>query len=127
MLPPLEAYEAQINAALHYSGGTHTFSDVRDAVQAGRLKFWPGPQSVILTETIQYPRKRILNFFLAGGTLPEIKAMYPLIIEWARGEGCTGAVISGRAGWLRSFLTRTEGWESTLVVLERDLTDGEER
>lgn len=121
----LEDFRPQIEAALRHAGGTHTFDDVRDQVQAGRLKFWAGPQSVVITEIIQYPRKRILNFFLAGGNMAELQAMYPHLIEWGRAQGCSGAVITGRRGWARSFLTRNEGWNETLVVLERELSDGE--
>lgn len=123
--PPIEQFEAQIEAALHYAGGTHTFSDIRDQVQAGRLQFWAGPQSVVITEIITYPRKKILNFFLAGGNMEELQAMYAGLIEWGRAEGCSGAVIAGRKGWARSFLTRNEGWNETLTVLERDFSDGE--
>lgn len=127
MTQPLEAYEAQICAALHYSGGTHTFSDVRDAVQAGSLQFWPGPQSVIITEIIDYPRKRILNFFLAGGNLAELEAMYPLVDEWGRAQGCSGAITLCRKGWKRTFLTRSQGWTETHVQLEKVFSSGEKQ
>jgi hypothetical protein len=118
----LGAHRSQIEAALAYAGGTHTFEDIQAGVEAGSLQYWPGPRSVVITEIIQYPRSRALNFFLAGGELPELEAMYPLIEEWGRAQGCTVAVMSGRKGWERSFLTRKEGWEPKLVVFEKDLS-----
>jgi hypothetical protein len=117
----LGAHRSQIEAALAHAGGTHTFEDIQAAVEAGSLQYWPGPRSAIVTEIIQYPRARALNFFLAGGELAELEAMYPLIEEWGRSQGCTVAVMSGRKGWERSFLTRKEGWEPKLVVFEKTL------
>lgn len=122
MTVDLEAHRGQIEAALGYAGGTHTFEDIRAAVEAGDLQYWPGVRSVIITEIIQYPQKRALNFFLAGGDLAELEAMYPLIEEWGKTRGCVVAVMTGRRGWERSFLTRKEGWKPTLVVLEKELS-----
>jgi hypothetical protein len=115
------AYRRQIEAALQYTGGTHTFDDVCVAVEAGRLQFWPGPRSVIITEILEDPQCRTLNFFLAGGSLVELEAMAPGILEWGKAQGCTRAVMLGRKGWERSFLTRT-GWTlPDMVVLEKVL------
>lgn len=117
----LEVHREQIEAALAYAGGTHTFEDVRAGVAAGALQYWPGVHSAILTEILQYPQRRVLNFFLAGGELAELEAMYPIIEQYGRAQGCTSAVLTGRKGWERSFLTRLEGWQPTLVVLEKQL------
>lgn len=68
-----------------------------------------------------YPRRKVLNFFLAGGNLAEIEAMYPPIEAWGREQGCSAASMTGRAGWERTFLTRT-GWQRTLAVLQKELT-----
>jgi hypothetical protein len=75
----------------------------------------------VITEVIPYPRQRDLHFFLAGGDMQELRTMYPKIIEWARGQGCSRATLAGRAGWLRSFLTREEGWEPRWTVLAKEL------
>jgi len=117
----LGAHREQIEAALGYAGGTHTFEDICSAVEAGSLQYWPCVRSAVITEIIQYPQKRALNFFLAGGDLAELEAMYPTILQWGKDKGCTVAVMSGRKGWERTFLTRTEGWEPQLVVFEKQL------
>jgi hypothetical protein len=116
----LEQARPLIEAALSYAGGTHTFSDVAAMVDEGRLTFWPGPASCIVTEIIEYPRQRTLHFFLAGGNIAELEAMLPAIYEWGRTQGCTSASLTGRKGWERSFLSR-EGWTSNLVVMTRAL------
>lgn len=117
----LDQYRPQIEAALAYSGGTHTFDDIRDLVSKGQLQFWPGPHSVGITEIQTTPQRRTLNIFLAGGDKAELEAMLPAVIDWAKAQGCTHALMIGRRGWERTFMTRT-GWKvAETVVLEREL------
>lgn len=98
-----------IEAALMRGYNTHGFEDVEAMVAEGRLQFWPGANSVILTEILDHPRRRVLNVFAAGGKLAEIEAMIPPLQAWAVEKGCTLAIFAGRAGWVRTFLSRT-GW-----------------
>lgn len=116
----LEQARPHIEAALGYSTGTHTFGDVVRMVDEGRLQFWPGPHSAIVTEIIEYPQQRTLHYFLAGGNLAEIERMLPEIEAWGRAQGCTAASLTGRKGWERTFLKR-EGWTSSLVVMTKEL------
>lgn len=111
-----------ISSALGYTGGTHTLDDVREMVADGRLQLWPSADSFILTEILQYPRQRIVNLFLAGGSLENgSRDIYPVVMDWAREQGCSRATFAGRPGWARTFLTREEGWSAPLVLFERDL------
>lgn len=121
------SFQPQIEAALAHSGGTHTYADVMSMVADGRLQLWEGVNSVIVTEIIEYPRKRTLHFFLAGGNMAELKAMYPLVEEWGRMQGCSSASMIGRPGWVRSFLTKDEDWKDGLVVMQKDLAHVEGR
>jgi tRNA A37 threonylcarbamoyladenosine synthetase subunit TsaC/SUA5/YrdC len=90
-------------------------------VAAGHAQFWPGPESLIVTETIAYPRRKHLHFFLAAGVRRELQAMTPYILDEGRSQGCTKATLIGRKGWQRTFL-RDTGWTvSDLVLMERDL------
>lgn len=126
MTVDISAHRKYIEAALEYAGGTHAVEDIQAGINAGSLQFWPGPNSAIVTEIIEYPRQRALNFFLAGGTLPELEVMVPHIEQWGRERGCTIAVFTGRPGWERTFL-KNGGWRSKLAVFEKGLSpDGEE-
>lgn len=117
----ISAHRSYIEAALEYADGSHTFDDVAEAVAAGRMQFWPAPASAVITEILESPRQRSLNFFLAGGNLAELETMTPTILEWGRREGCTKAILFGRRGWEKTFLTRT-GWaQAKLVVFEKSL------
>ena len=116
-----EDYRLQIEAALAYAAGSHTFDDVAAGVAAGTMQLWLGPNSVMVTELVDYPRYRALRFFLAGGRMPELEAMTPGVLDWGREQGCARAEFLGRRGWQRSFLTRS-GWRDTqLVALEKQL------
>lgn len=118
-MPSCKDYRSQIDAALAYAGGSHTFEDIESAVEKGDAFAWFGPHSVIVTEIEEQPRKKVLNFFLAGGVMGELEAMTPLVLEWGREQGCTTARFLGRRGWTRSFLAHT-GWQDTgLVIMER--------
>lgn len=111
----------QLERALTYAGGTHTLADVTDGIAAGRYQLWPGTRSVVVTEVQIYPRKKLLCFFLAAGELPELRRMLPFILAWGRDQQhCDRAVIIGRAGWVRTFLTQ-EHWRPRALVLEKDL------
>lgn len=123
-VPPvtLEDYRKQIDAALGYAGGTHTFEDVAALVKSGEVQAWYAPQSVLITELVEYPRLKMCNVFLAGGDLKEIEAMTPDVERWAIAQGCTRAQLIGRRGWSKTFLTRT-GWVlSPLEILQKELT-----
>jgi hypothetical protein len=121
-LPPdISASRAYIEGALAYTQGSHTFEDVADAVAAGQMQAWVGATSVIITEIIEYPRYRVLNFFLAGGNRPELEQMYPEVEAFGRRMGCDRAGMLARKGWERTFLTQKEGWAPTLVAFEKIL------
>jgi hypothetical protein len=98
----------------------HTLADVQKAIDEGRAIFWPGVNSAIITEIIEYPQQRTLHFWLAGGNLAELEAMYPLIEAWGREQGCTAATTVGRPGWERTFLKR-EGWTPRAVFMMKEL------
>ena len=108
--------------ALEYAGGTHTLDDVFDGIKDGRLQMWLGPHSVMVTEILQAPQCRTVHFFLAGGRMEELEAMYPAVIEWAKTEmKCDRASLAGRPGWSRSFLTKKNGWLASHLVLTKEI------
>lgn len=102
----LEQARPYIEAALEHAGGTHNFNDISQGVAEGRYQFWPGPNSAVISEIIEYPRFRALHFFLAGGNAAELEVMIPEIEKWGKERGCTRATFTGRKGWERSFPTR---------------------
>jgi hypothetical protein len=109
-----------LDRALAYAGGTHTASDVTDAVTKGELQRWDGEHSVIITELRQTPRQRFLLFFLAEGNMAELRAMAPAILAWGKEQGCQKAQLVGRHGWQRSWLVQ-DNWKPVAVMMEKAL------
>ena len=122
MFTPLELYREQIEGALRYAGGTHTFDDVQESVQAGAMQVFARPRSIIITEIVQYPRSKALHMFLGGGEMEEIEDMFPEIEAWARSIGCSAVTATGRHGWARTFMTRKRGYESVATVYSKELS-----
>lgn len=108
-----------LEAALELSGGTHTLDDVVQAIIKGEMQFWPAPKGCAVTEIVNYPRKRVLHIFLAGGEMEQIIDMDDSAVEFAKMNGCTGMSIAGRKGWKR--VLKDKGYEETFTVLGKDI------
>ncbi|MDE2022306.1 MAG: hypothetical protein KGI71_05355 [Patescibacteria group bacterium] len=117
----LSPYRAHLEAALAYAEYSHTFEDIVALVASGTAQAWPGPASIIVTEIVDHPRRRLLHFFLAAGSLTELEAMTPLILAWGKSQGCAAATLIGRKGWARSFLTDDAWVVRPDVLMERVL------
>jgi len=98
-----------IEAALEYSGGTHNFDDVAEALASGKMQLWPAPKGCIVTEIVVYPRKKVLNVFLGAGELDQLMDMHKDVIAWSKAQGCVAVTITGRYGWKKP-LTK-HGWK----------------
>lgn len=117
----LERCAGWLKAALEYAGGSHEWDDVVRLVEEGDVQFWPGKAAAILTDIVDQPRKRILNFWLAGGDIEELREMEKSICRWAKAVGCGGVTLHGRRGWDKTFLTREAGYEPHWWVLAKEL------
>ena len=95
-----------IEAALDEGDGTHTMDDVVDGLLRGDYQFWPGERSACVTEIIEYPRRKALCFWLAGGDLFDLmQSIEPVAREWGEAQGCDlflGYAID-RPGWSRAL------------------------
>lgn len=103
--------------ALQYSGGEMTIEDVWQAIEAGELTFWPGKRCAIVLQFVTHPRKRVMNWYLAGGDLNELRDMEQTGTEWAKSNGFDAVVIYGRRGWLRKL----DGYQETGTIMEKNL------
>ena len=101
-----------INAALAYSGHSHTLDDVAEVVRKGDAQFWHAEDAGLVTEIIEYPRRRTLRFWLAGGDLNTLKDIEKDAIQWSKTWGCVASEIVGRRGWVKAL----EGYEDVATV-----------
>jgi hypothetical protein len=98
----------RLQKALDYGGNTHEIADVVELVKSGQAQFWEHGDGSIVTEVQTWPRLKAISFWLMSGTIPDCMALEDEILDWARGEGCTVAVSTGRKGWL--YYARRTGW-----------------
>jgi len=109
-----------IEAALEYSGGTHTAKDVAIGIIEGRMQLWPGEDACAVTEIVVYPMKKVLHVFLAGGNMDTIVDMQKSAEEWGKLQGCSAMTIAGRKGWSR--VLADHGYKEKFVTLAKELT-----
>jgi len=107
-----------IEAALEYSGGTHTFEDVKERILDGRLQLWPAERGCAVTEIVIYPQKKVLHVFLAGGEMGQIIDMIDSAVAWGKTQGCSGMTIAGRRGWEK--VLAKYGYRPVMTVLEKE-------
>lgn len=102
----------KVRKALQTTGGLYALTDLahlRAAARAGHLKVWGRDDSILIGVVDEYPRKRVLRFFLAAGTLDVVLRLAEEAYVWGREHGCTDAMFIGRRGWARALAD--EGWE----------------
>ena len=92
-----------LEPALDYGGNTHNYIDIVNGVVSGQFHVWPTPNSALITEFHNYPNKRYLHIFLAGGDLEEIKGNHDQVVEFAKTMGCSGLSLTGRPGWIKAL------------------------
>jgi hypothetical protein len=61
----------------------------------------PDGRGAIITELLNYPNYRVVNYWLAAGDLRACLSLVPGIEKWARGENCVRAIGLGRPGFRR--------------------------
>lgn len=109
-----------IEPSIPFTYGTHTIEDIEREIAAGRLQFTPGENSAVVTEILNYPRLRAVNFFLVGGDMKEIvEVMEPEVVARAKILGCTRVAQHGRPGWGR--VLAPYGYKTVLSTMLKDI------
>jgi hypothetical protein len=115
-------YREMLERALEFAGGTHLFEDIVQAVDEGRMHFWPAEKSCVVTEVVCYPRARAIHIFLAAGDLMEIKDMDETFQEFGRALDAKFITLSGRKGWVKAL--DDLGYSVSHVSLYKEIEDG---
>lgn len=108
-----------IEAALDYCDGTHSWNDIKNGIASGMMQLWPAAKGCIVTEIVVYPKKKVINIFLAGGELDQILDMDADVKAWAAAHGCTGATMTGRVGWKKPL--EPLGWKVLHTQFAKDI------
>lgn len=115
----LERCRDWIQAALDYGGNTHDFEDIVSGVMSGYMQFWPARDAAAVTEILTYPKKKVLNIFLAGGNMETIIDMNESAEYFAKANGCTSMTMAGRKGW--SKVLKDKGYREAFTVLRKEI------
>ncbi len=108
-----------LNPSIEKTNGTHTEEDVFCMCATGQLKLWKFERSAAITEFTIYPRMKVLNLFLVGGDLEELKEKETTMIAYAKENGCTRITGGGRAGWART--PHPDGWKFNCTSMYKDV------
>ena len=96
---------------------THTLDDVHEAINDGRAELWPLRDSALVTEIVEYPQRRVLRVWLAGGKLDELQRGLPFLDQIAKDLGCSRIELEGRKGWVKVL----DGYTERSIVLQKDV------
>lgn len=105
-----------LQPALDAGGNTHSFEDIILSVLKGDMQLWHAPKGSAVTEVIDFPRKRVIHVFLAGGDMAQIIDFQQSAAAYGRALGCSQMTLSGRSGWQR--VLKAHGWQPTQVLME---------
>ena len=111
----------RLERALAWGGCTHDFvRDVIPLLNSQRAQCWTKGDGIIITEILNFPQNRAVNFWLVAGRLADVVALEPEIIRWARTQGCSRAIGIGRKGWLPAL--ERIGYRAKGIAFEKGLT-----
>jgi hypothetical protein len=116
----LFALHGPLLKALRRAGDTHAIGDVADMILRGAVQFFGDEKGACLTEIVSYPRRKVLNVWLVFGELGHCLSLQAEMDKFAREQGCSALMATGREGWL-PFLNK-QGWTKFGTVYARELT-----
>ena len=106
LLEALAKGDGRINEALLVAG-----------LVRGNYQLWRTDSAAGVTQIDTNHNSKTLFIFLAAGDLQEIEHVAgPVVEDWARCQGCTSIVLSGRRGWERELRTLGYSYSTTNLI-----------
>ena len=106
-----------------YAAGELDTQDYFAMIESGDMQLWiaeddGGIFAMMLTEFVQYPRKKVMRIVSIGGSeMHRWMKYFPALEAAALSVGCTGFEVFGRKGWLRVL----KDWKCSYYVLTKDI------
>lgn len=100
--------------------GTHTWEDVCAMLKAGIAQIFYSENGAWITQVIDHPRKSVLHVWVVAGELPEVMALQPQVVEFARSKGCEVITSTVRKGWLKE-VAPANGWHEHAVLITHEV------
>ena len=99
---------------------TYNWEDVVENVRQARWYLLALPNSALLIEFLEYPRKRILYVLAAGGKLEEIIKAESDVISIGKSKECDSIEIRGRLGF-EKVTSKIKGWKKQYTVISKKI------
>ena len=91
-----------LNPALKIDGN-HDINDIWNLYQKHAVDLWHTQNATVITEVIKFPKRKVLNIWLAGGEMDGCKNLHKEITKFAKKINCKTITITGRPGWKKIF------------------------
>lgn len=108
----------KLQRVLHGFGDCYTVNDIMGEIEKGTMQSFVVGETWIITQVLNYPRKKAVNVLFIIGHLDEARRAEPKIEEFARSIGAKQIVGLARVGWSKFA---TPGWRKTGVAFVKDL------
>ncbi len=115
-------FRVDIEKALLYGGGSHTYDDFCKKVLFGTAHMYLYENSMIIMELDVHPQFRTYSGWIAVGDLEEILAAEEELMNAARHLECKHMTLTGRAGWEKPL--KAQGWSFSLLTMGKEITYG---
>lgn len=100
--------------------GLWTIEDLEAKIAHRRAFLFPGANSAVVTEIVEYPGgERAMQTLWACGDIEEVVALAPGIEATARMMGCTCMIVEGRRSWER--VLKASGYDFMSTTLRKAL------
>lgn len=119
-VPEFKRCQQWMENALECAYGTFNIIDIADMMFTGDVQLWSNDSAVLVTQIVYYPRKTVLNCFLAGGDMDGVIGLERDAILWGKQKRCQAITMTGRMGWLRSPL-KDMGYVGVNVQMSKEI------
>ncbi|MGH6829073.1 MAG: hypothetical protein ACREFW_09210, partial [Rhizomicrobium sp.] len=100
--------------------GLESIEDVERAIENGSYQVWFWHHSCAVTEIADYARHKALVVVHGAGDMAELlDVIEPGMCAWAKEQGCTLMMGTGRKGWER--VTEKRGYRFGFVTMVKNL------
>lgn len=89
--------------------------------QLGNAMFFDVEQACAVAQVIPSGENRICMVLVVAGTMDGVREIEPMIVEYARENGCQAVQMIGRPGWERVYNTVASGYRPIGTLYEKAL------
>lgn len=113
----------ELRRAIAAAGDLWTLADLVELAREGRIQVWHDGGAVVMTDVVDFPRKRIVRVFLVAGRMAGVRRLARQVEAFAVASEADAMVAEGRAAWER--IGAPMGWQPRAVAYVKTLAKPE--